>query len=122
MRKLITEISEEPASERLLRASATTEMEENRIPTVSFPADSKRFRKIPSHPESIPYLRRRSGSFIFLFFPNKTESRFFIKQEVSKKFRCPLYYSTFVPKIHLFSLNNIIVKKISFCIDKLQRV
>ena len=45
---------EEPASERLLKASAVMAMELLTVPARNFPAKRQRFRKIPTAPHRIP--------------------------------------------------------------------
>ena len=63
MRKETREITEEPASERLLTASARTESEPQSTPTVNFAANSRRFIRMPTTAESVPATRRTAGSF-----------------------------------------------------------
>ena len=76
MRKPAMVITELPASERLLKASATTAMEPVIMPAASLQTQSTALRNIPTPPQSMPYLRRTSGfSVSFAFFMNMRESR-----------------------------------------------
>ena len=52
--KPIRVMMEEPASERLLKASAVIAMELHRTPARNFPAKRQRFRKIPIAPHRMP--------------------------------------------------------------------
>ena len=54
--------TDEPASDRLLKASAVMEMEPVISPANSFPADSSRLSTIPTAPDRMPYLSRTAGS------------------------------------------------------------
>ena len=47
-------MAEEPASERLLKASAVMATEPARVPASSFPANSRMFRKMPTAPQRTP--------------------------------------------------------------------
>ena len=55
-------MTEEPASETLLKASAMTATEAARSPAVSFPANRRRFKTIPVTPARRAYLPRTAGS------------------------------------------------------------
>ena len=58
-----------PASDKLLKASAVTEIADGIIPTLNLVAKRKRLRIIPTVPVRIPYLRRTFSSLkSFLFF------------------------------------------------------
>ena len=59
------DIMDEPASERLLKASAVTATEPLIIPANNFPKNSSIFRNIPVAPHRTPYLRRTSGVISF---------------------------------------------------------
>lgn len=70
---------DEPASDRLLNASAVIEIAPLNIPAKSLPAKSMRFKNIPTIPHSIPYLFRFSMSVsvfgiyftsIFILYPD----------------------------------------------------
>lgn len=54
MRKPSSVTTEEPASDRLLNASAVMAMEPERVPAKNFPAKSSRFRPIPTAPQRMP--------------------------------------------------------------------
>ena len=56
---------EEPASDRLLNASAVMEMELLMVPAMNFPANRHIFKNIPTIPVSIPYACRTSGEDVF---------------------------------------------------------
>ncbi len=47
-------MAEEPASERLLKASAVMATEPAREPASSFPENSSTFKRMPTAPQSIP--------------------------------------------------------------------
>ena len=53
-RKPSSVTAEEPASDRLLKASAVTAMEPESCPAKSFPANSRIFRTMPTTPHSVP--------------------------------------------------------------------
>ena len=55
--------TEEPASERLLKASAVTATEPLRTPARAFPANSRMLRQTPTVPQRRPYFCRTSGRF-----------------------------------------------------------
>ena len=62
---------EEIASDKLLNASAVTEMADVMIPAVNLAAKRKRFKIIPTIPVSIPYfLLTFSSEYEVLFFIN----------------------------------------------------
>ena len=70
---------DEPASDRLLNASAVIEIAPLNIPAKSLPAKSMRFKNIPTIPHSMPYLFRFSMSVsvsgiyftsIFILYPD----------------------------------------------------
>ena len=61
-RKPSSVTTEEPASERLLKASAVMAMEPLRVPATSFPANSRMFNPIPTKPQSAPHARRTAPS------------------------------------------------------------
>ena len=70
---------DEPASDRLLNASAVIEIAPLSIPAKSLPAKSMRFKNIPTIPHSMPYLFRFSMSVsvfgiyftsIFILYPD----------------------------------------------------
>ena len=61
IRNPMSVIMEEPASERLLKASAVMAMELLRIPAIHFPRKRSRFRPIPTAPQSVPYAWRTWG-------------------------------------------------------------
>ena len=61
-RKPSSVTTEEPASDRLLKASAVMAMEPLRLPAASFPANSSRFRAMPTKPHSAPQARRTALS------------------------------------------------------------
>ena len=76
---LASVIKEEPASDRLLNASAVIEIAPLNIPAKSLPAKSMRFKNIPTIPHSMPYLFRFSMSVsvfgiyftsIFILYPD----------------------------------------------------
>ena len=54
MRKPTRVTTEEPASDRLLKASAVTAMEPVSTPATNFPADSSRLSTMPTPPDSRP--------------------------------------------------------------------
>ena len=53
-RKPSSVTAEEPASDRLLKASAVTAMEPDSCPAKNFPANSRIFRAMPTMPHSVP--------------------------------------------------------------------
>ena len=53
-RKPSSVTAEDPASDRLLKASAVTAMEPDSCPAKSFPANSRRFSAMPTTPHSVP--------------------------------------------------------------------
>ena len=53
----------DPASDRLLKASAVMAMEPETVPARSFPKKSSTLSPTPTQPHSIPYCRRTAGSF-----------------------------------------------------------
>lgn len=59
---------DEPASDRLLNASAVIEIAPLSIPAKSLPAKSMRFKNIPTIPHSMPYLFRFQCLFLSLAF------------------------------------------------------
>ena len=61
MRKPSSVITLEPASDRLLKASAVTAMEPASVPAMYLPAKSRIFRKIPVSEHSMPYALRTAG-------------------------------------------------------------
>ena len=61
-RKPISVTTEEPASERLLKASAVMAMEPETVPAMNLPRNSRIFRQMPQRPLSVPYWRRTAGS------------------------------------------------------------
>ena len=61
-------IIEDPASERLLNASAVAATDDDAIPTTNFPANNKRFNRMPTIPLIIPNLVLTLGSSELLFF------------------------------------------------------
>ena len=54
MRKPASVMTDEPASERLLNASAVTAMEPESTPARYFPAKSSTLRKMPAQEQSAP--------------------------------------------------------------------
>ena len=60
-RKPSSVTAEEPASDRLLKASAVTAMEPDSCPAKNFPANSRMFSAIPTAPHRVPYARRTAG-------------------------------------------------------------
>ena len=46
--------TEDPASERLLKASAVMAMEPERVPAKNFPAKSRTLKKMPTAPQRMP--------------------------------------------------------------------
>ena len=60
-RKPISVMMDEPASDRLLKASANMEIAPDKSPAVSFPAKRQRLSTIPTMPESWPYCSRTFG-------------------------------------------------------------
>ncbi len=70
--KPVKVIRDEPASERLLKASAVTAMEPLTMPARYFPANSRTLREIPTRLHKIPYVRRTDGESVLSFsFTNK---------------------------------------------------
>ena len=55
-------ITDEPASDRLLKASATTAMESLSSPAASFNANSSILSATPSAPAAVPQASRDAGS------------------------------------------------------------
>ena len=54
--------TDEPASDRLLKASAVMAMEPVTTPAKNLPADSSRLSTIPTAPDRTPYFSRTAGS------------------------------------------------------------
>ena len=54
-------MTDEPASERLLKASAVMAMEFERMPAMYLAANKSTFKAMPTAPQSIPYIRRTAG-------------------------------------------------------------
>ena len=61
-RKPMSVTTEEPASDKLLKASAVMAMEPETVPATSLPRNSRIFRQMPVNPLSVPYCWRTVGS------------------------------------------------------------
>ena len=57
--------TDEPASERLLRASAVIAIEPLMEPAISLPTVSRTLKKIPVRPHNTPYALLTEGEFVF---------------------------------------------------------
>ena len=68
-------ISDEPASDRLLKASAITAMEPVSAPARYLAANSSAFSAMPTAPQSAPYARRTEGSDVLSRFLMKSFAR-----------------------------------------------
>ena len=55
--KPISDTSDEPASERLLNASAVIEIAPEMVPAMNFPVKRHIFKNMPTIPVRVPYLR-----------------------------------------------------------------
>ena len=64
--KPISVTIDDPASERLLNASATIEIDAVNTPAANLPANKKRFKTIPTAPLKTPYFARTCGDEVFL--------------------------------------------------------
>lgn len=69
-------MTDEPASERLLKASAVTAIDPEKTPAANFAANSNKLRKIPTPPQRIPYFLLTSGVLKSSFLINIFESSF----------------------------------------------
>ena len=70
------DIADEPASERLLKASAVMAIEPEMTPAAYLPANSSTFRKMPSTLHSVPYaLRTAALPYSVRFFINIFDRR-----------------------------------------------
>ena len=84
-------IREEPASERLLVASAVMAIDPKSIPIVSFASERRRLRTIPTTLERVPYASRVLGlETLSLFFTKRftdklTDVMFYVIFVIMKK-------------------------------------
>ena len=81
---LLRLIADEPASERLLNASAVMAIEPDSTPAVYLPANSSTFRNMPNRLHSVPYAARTAAlpysvRFFINIFDNKlTKTQFLL--------------------------------------------
>ena len=67
-RKPASVMMDEPASDRLLKASAVMAMEPDKSPANSLPQKSRTLRKMPSRLHSVPYFSRTAGEAVSSLF------------------------------------------------------
>ena len=68
---------DDPASDKLLKASAVIAIELLIVPAINFPANNNTFRKIPRAPQSRPYACRTFGFDTFLLSLMKNFAKIF---------------------------------------------